>query len=152
MTKSITADLVEAYSLCPRKAFLLMTGETPELGPHDYELFIREQAEVNRQAHHVRLAKTREVVNVSGTADLTAGRDVLSDAELTTGVLQAHYDFLAKVYESSRMGRNTYEPVRVIGTCRASRSDALGFAFQALVLGEVQGRQPASGTLVPNQA
>jgi hypothetical protein len=26
MTKTITSDLVEAYSLCPRKAFLLMTG------------------------------------------------------------------------------------------------------------------------------
>ena len=36
----------------------------------------------------------------------------------------------------------------MIGTCRASRTDALGLAYQGLVLGEVQGRQPASGTLV----
>ena len=38
--------------------------------------------------------------------------------------------------------------MKVIGTCRASRPDALGLAYQGLVLGEVQGRQPSSGTLV----
>ena len=27
MTPTITTDLVEAYSLCPRKAFLLMAGD-----------------------------------------------------------------------------------------------------------------------------
>lgn len=148
MTKTITSDLVEAYSLCPRKAFLLMMGATTDPGPHDYELFIREQAKANRQAHRVRLAKAGEVVPFIGPADLTAGRDVLTDAELATGVLRAHCDFLAKVDEPSRLGRHGYEPVRVIGTCGASRTDALGFAYQGLVLGEVQGRQPASGTLV----
>ena len=57
MAKTITSDLVEAYSLCPRKAFLLMTGATTDPGPHDYELVIREQAEANRQAHRARLAE-----------------------------------------------------------------------------------------------
>src|SRR5262245_14483942 len=47
VTKTITSDLVEAYSLCPRKAFLLMTGATMNPGPHDYELVIREQAHAN---------------------------------------------------------------------------------------------------------
>ena len=50
--------------------------------------------------------------------------------------------------EPSRLGGFSYEPVKVIGTCRASRPDALGLAYQGLVLGEVQGRQPSSGTLV----
>ena len=50
--------------------------------------------------------------------------------------------------EPSRLGRHSYEPVKVIGTCRASRTDAIGLAYQGLVLGEVQGRLPASGTLV----
>jgi predicted RecB family nuclease len=52
------------------------------------------------------------------------------------------------VKESSRLGKFSYEPVKVIGACRASRQDALGLAFQGIVLGEVQGRQPPSGTLV----
>jgi hypothetical protein len=35
----ITPELVEAYSLCPRKAFLLMMGAANP-GPHDYELVV----------------------------------------------------------------------------------------------------------------
>ena len=38
--------------------------------------------------------------------------------------------------------------MKVIGTCRASRTDVLGLAYQGFVLGEVQRRLPASGTLV----
>jgi predicted RecB family nuclease len=148
MAKIITSDLVEAYSLCPRKAFLLMAGATSDPGPHDYELFIREQAEANRQVHRVRLAKVDEVVPFSGPADLAVGRDVLANVELATGVLQARCDFLTKVDEPSRLGRHSYEPVKVIGTCKASRTDTLGLAYQCLVLSEVQGRQPPSGTLI----
>ena len=58
----ITLHIVEGYSLCPRKAFLLMTGATPSPGPHDYEMVIREQAEANRQVHRARLEKGGEVV------------------------------------------------------------------------------------------
>jgi hypothetical protein len=140
MAVTITSDLVEAYSLCPRKAFLLMTGATTDVGPHDYELLIREQAEANRQARRVRLAQVGEVVPFGGPADLAAGRDILTDAELAAGVLRARCDFLAKVDVPSRLGRYSYEPVKVIGTNRASRTDALGLAYQSLVLSEVQGR------------
>ena len=62
MAVTITSDLVEAYSLCPRKAFLLMTGATTDPGPHDYELLIRGQVEANRQARRSRLAQVGEVV------------------------------------------------------------------------------------------
>jgi predicted RecB family nuclease len=148
MAVTITSDLVEAYSLCSRKAFLLMAGTAPDPGPHDYELLIREQAEANRQARRSRLAQVGEVAPFRGPADLAAGRDLLADAELATGVLRARCDFLAKVDMPSRLGRHSYEPVKVIGTCRASRTDALCLAYQSLVLSEVQGRQPASGTLV----
>ena len=118
LAMTITSDLVEAYSLCPRKAFLLMTGAPTDLGPHDYELLIREQAEANRQAHRSRRVQLGEVVPFGDPADLAAGRDLLADVELTTGVLRARFDILAKVDAPSRLGRHSYEPVKVIGTCR----------------------------------
>lgn len=148
MAVTITSDIVEAYSLCPRRAFLLMTGETPDPGPHDYELIIREQAEANRQARRSRLAQVGEVVAFRGPADLATGRDLHADAELATGVLRARCDFLARVDVPSRLGRHSYEPVTVIGTRGASRSDALGLAYRGLVLSDVQGRLPASGMLI----
>ena len=126
----ITLHIVEAYSLCPRKAFLLMTGATPSPGPHDYEMVIREQAEANRQAHRARLAKGAEVVPFGGPAEMAAGRELVADADLTADGLHARCDFLTKVTEPSRFGRFSYEPVKVLGGCRASRSDALGLAYQ----------------------
>jgi predicted RecB family nuclease len=76
------------------------------------------------------------------------GRGVFADAELAPGVLHARYDFLTKVNKSSRLGRHGYEPVLVLGTCRASKTDMIGLAYRGVVLGEVQGRLPTSGTLV----
>src|SRR5271166_180010 len=66
MRHKISSELIEAFSLCPRKAFLLMTGATASPGPHDYEVVIREQAEANRQAHCARLAEGGEVVPFGG--------------------------------------------------------------------------------------
>jgi predicted RecB family nuclease len=147
MTRTITADLVEAYSLCPRKAFLLMAGE-PNPGPHEYVLMIDEQTEANRQAHRASLEKAGELPPAGLTVDLITGPKVIADAELTPDGLHARCEFLKKVNEHSRLGRFSYEPVKAIGTFRASRPDSLGLAYQGLVLGEVQGRQPSSGTLV----
>ena len=145
MRHHVSSELVEAFSLCPRKAFLLMTEATASPGPHDYEAVIREQAEANRQAHRARLA---DVVPFGGPAEMAAGREIIADADLTSDGLHARCDFLTKVNESSRLGRFGYEPVKVIGTCRASRPDALGLAYQGHVLGEIQGRHPSSGTLI----
>ena len=126
----ITLHIVEAYSLCPRKAFLLMMGATPSPGPHGYEMVIREQVEANLQAHLARLAKRGEVVPVGGPAEMAAGREIVADVDLSADGLLARCDFLTKVNESSRLGRFSYEPVKVLGGCRASRSDALGLAYQ----------------------
>ncbi|HBI44060.1 MAG TPA: IS66 family transposase [Planctomycetales bacterium] len=147
MTRTITADLVEAYSLCPRKAFLLMAGE-PNPGPHEYVWMIDEQTATNRQAHRASLEKAGELPPGGGAADLGTGSKVLADTELAADGLHACCEFLTKVNEASRLGRFRYEPVKIIGTCRASRTDATGLAYAGLVLGEVQGRLPASGTLV----
>ena len=146
MTDSITTTLVEAYSLCPRKAFLLMTGE-PNPGPHEYVRMTEEQASTSRQSHRASLEEAGEL-SPGGAADLSTGPKVVANVELAADGLHARCDFLTKVSEKSRLGRYGYEPVKVIGTCRASRPDALGLAYQGFVLGEVQGRLPAAGTLV----
>ena len=143
----ITLDIVEAYSLCRRKAFLLQRGE-PVCVPHEFARIVEEQEAANRQAHRARLAEEGEVVPFGGAAEMTAGPEIVADADLTVNGLHARCNFLTKVTERSRFGRFSYEPVKVIGTYRASRPDALGLAYQGLVLGEVQGRQPSSGTLV----
>lgn len=142
----ITLDIVEAYSLCPRKACLLLIGK-PQGVPHEYVHITDELATANREAHSASLAQAA-AVSPGRIADLKTGAKVVADAELVANGLHAHCDFLRVVNGSSRLGRFSYEPVKVIGTCRASRQDALGLAYLGLILGEVQGRQPTSGMLV----
>src|SRR5665213_2082312 len=146
MKQTITSDLVEAYSQCPRKAFLMMTG-LANPGPHEYVRITDEQAAANRQAHRASLGQAEDFPP-GGVADLNTRPKVIADAKLAADDLHAHCDFLMKVHESSRLGRFSYDPVKVIGTCRSCRPDTLGLAYQGLVLGEAQGRQPPSGTLV----
>jgi predicted RecB family nuclease len=146
MTQLITSDLVEAYSQCPRKAFLMMTGVSNP-GAHESVRINDEQAAANRQAHRAKLKQVKDF-EPEGAANLNSGPEVIADAELATGELLARYDFLRKVHELSRFGRFSYEPVKVIGAFKASRPDTIGLAYQGLVLGEMQGRRPSSGTLV----
>lgn len=147
MTRTITVDLVEAYSLCPRKAFLLMAGE-PNRVMHDCVTMIDEQRTANREVHRARLEKAGELPPGGGATDLSTGPNVAVETKLAIDDLHARYEFLTKVNEPSRLGRFSYEPAKVIGTYRASRSDIVGLTYQGVVLGEVQGRQPSSGTLV----
>ena len=129
----------------PRKACLLLIGKP--LGFHTSMYHRRRTGRCNYEAHRASLAQAADV-SFGGITDLKTGAKVVADAELAANGLHAHCDFLTRVNASSRLGRFSYEPVKVIGTCRASRPDALGLAYQGLVLGEVQGRQPTSGTLV----
>jgi len=130
MNETITSDfVVEAYSQCPRKAFLMMTGAT-NTEIHEYVRITDEQAAANRQTHRARLGQAEDFP-LGGFADLNTRPKVIVDAELTNDGLHAHCDFLTKVHASSRLGRFSYEPVKVIGTCRASRPDAVGLAYQA---------------------
>ena len=66
MTKIIASDFVEAYSLCPRKAFLLMARE-PNPGPHEYVRMIDEQTAANRQVHRAGLEKAGDLPVVQPT-------------------------------------------------------------------------------------
>src|SRR5262245_60423059 len=91
MKQTITSELVEAYSLCPRKAFLLMAGE-PNPGPHEYVRLTDEQAAASRQARRALLEETGELPPGRGAADLSTGPKVVMDAELVIDGLHARCD------------------------------------------------------------
>src|ERR1700733_1072005 len=123
MTPTITSDLVEAYSQCPRKAFLMMSGVANQQA-HEYVRIIDEQVVANRQAHRTKVEHADDF-KLSGVVDLNSGSRFIADAELVAEDLHARCDFLTKVHEPSRLGRFSYEPVKIVGTYRASRADTL---------------------------
>ena len=77
MLKPITPDIAVAYSLCPRKAFLLLC--TDEQGtPHDYPRILAEGQRRN-QANHLNDLKQRH----SSTDSITVTRSTPSTARHT---------------------------------------------------------------------
>jgi predicted RecB family nuclease len=73
---------------------------------------------------------------------------VLLDAVLTADGLEARCDALVRASTHSRLGQFSYEPVKVVGTERCGRSQAVGLAYLGHVLDLVQRQLPAPGTLV----
>src|SRR5437762_897009 len=120
MPEAITSAHIEAYSHCPRKAFLLRTGATTTADPHPYASHIQEQADANRRAHLARLAQAGEVARYSGPADLDAGWGVISEVELKVGDLHAHVDFLSKVEGATQRARRDRKSTRLNSSHRCN--------------------------------
>ena len=145
MTQLITLPIVEAYSHCPRKAYLLRSDASGV--PHEYTQIIAEREAANREAHRNRLPKTEGITQYS-TDELKRGRNVLLDAVLTADGLEANCDALTRTRPSSKATGINYEPVRVIGTDRISRHQIIGLAYLGHVLGRLQQHIPQTGTIV----
>ena len=146
MKKIITSEIVVAYSLCPRKAFLLLEGK--EKGkPYEYVEILEEQRRQNRDDYLNTLQEKNTVVPFTEER-MRSRSDVLIEATLKHRDLQAYCDSLTKVKTNSSLGRFSYEPTVVIGTHKVSKEDKTELAFAGFVLGEVQGTLPASGTII----
>ena len=149
-SKAIRTDVVAAYSHCPRKAFLLHC--TKERGtPHEYLEMLEECASASRTRyvailHHQTSAQIRPYADDA----ISSGSEVLTEANLTAGDLEAYCDVLTKVGSTRRGGCNSavYEPTIVVGTTGVQREQILRLAFAGHVLGQVQGATPAVGHLV----
>jgi len=144
MNRNISLDVVEAYSLCPRKAYLLMQGQDGV--SHEYEMMVKEQEEANREAYRKGVAE-----NATGTCafpELAAGRKVLVGATVQIDGLEAPYDALKRVKEASGLGRFSYEPLMVVGTRQVNKSQVIGLAYLGHVLGQAQNHLPSSGTII----
>jgi predicted RecB family nuclease len=72
----------------------------------------------------------------------------LVNAELDDGTLHSHCDVLGKVTRKSDLGSFSYVPVLFIANENLSREDKIVLGFNALVLGNSQGRMPDYGKII----
>jgi len=147
--KAICTQVVAAYSHCPRKAFLLQC--TDERGaPHEYLDMLEECRNLSRTKYLAVLHRTSTQVYSYGDSALSSGIDVLTQANLKTGDLEAYCDVLTKVGSTLRGDRKSagYEPTIMLGTSGIERDDVLALSFAGHVLGQIQGTIPAAGHLV----
>jgi len=94
--KAICTHVVAAHSHCPRKAFLLHFTE--ERGtPHEYLDMLEECTNVSRSKHLSVLHQTSRQIRSYRDGILSSGIDVLTEANLKAGDLEAYCDVLTKV-------------------------------------------------------
>ena len=146
-SKVIRADVVSAYSHCPRKAFLLHCTE--ERGtPHEYQVILEEHTNVSRTSYLAALQQTSTSIRSYKDGTISSGIDVLTEANLKVADLDGYCDVLTKVRGTRRENPSTYEPTIVVGTQRIEKDQLFHLSFTGFVLGQIQGRPPARGYLV----
>jgi predicted RecB family nuclease len=141
MNVVITSEVLQAYSLCPRKAYLLMYGK--EKGTlHEYEQILRRYQLANQSKNLGLLKQKHTDVYPYSVSNLEQGYEFLIDATLTVDNLQAYCPILKR---SDKLG---YEPTIFIGTHTISNTDKLSLMFAGYVLTKIQGKLPAVGHIV----
>lgn len=148
-SKAICTEVVNAYQYCPRKAFLLYCTE--ERGtPHEYQSVLEERANVSRTRYLAHLQQVSTRIRMYGDGAISSGINVLTEAKLKAGDVEAYCDVLTKVGGTRRRGDNSaaYEPTIVLATPGVQKEQILSLSFAGYVLGEVQGTTPTTGHLV----
>lgn len=146
----ITDELVEDHLRCVTKSYLRLQGQSGQTT--DYLALDAQLAATYRgRASEAVAARCQTAcVRREGAAvpDLGTGEALILDVTAEADGLKTHFDGLSRVPGESRLGAFHYRPLRF---CPRSRPDAavvLLLAFDALVLGRLQGRTPEDGALV----
>src|SRR5678815_2071308 len=137
MELTITADIVVAYSQCPRKAYLLLFS--PDQGePHEYVQRLEQQRQANQERYLDRLQQTHADVQPYSLEHLHKGSKVLINAHLQVDGFAAHCGVLTRVEGTSTLGEYRYEPSIFVGTYSISNEQKLALSFVAYVLEHLQ--------------
>jgi predicted RecB family nuclease len=142
MSIVITSEILKAYSLCPRKAYLLMYGK--EQGSlHEYEqILIRNQIE--NQSRNWEIIKQKHIdVYPYSISNLEKGYEVFIDVNLAADWFQVNCPILL-----TRVNNMSYEPTIFIGTHTINNTDKISLMFVSHVLTKIQGNTPETGYIV----
>jgi hypothetical protein len=150
MHNAITSEIVVAYSLCHRKAYLLLC--TDEQGmPHEYMCILEQQKSLN-QINHLSMLNVLNQTSLEEkshyVADLAREGNLVIKATLKTKDLEAYCDVLTQVECSSSSSGSSYEPAIVVGTYSISKEQELELVFTGYVLGQMQKKLPVVGHIV----
>src|SRR5215813_6788528 len=109
MELTITADIVVAYSQCPRKAYLLLFS--PDTGePHEYVQILEQQRQANQERYLNRLQQIHADVQPYSIENLRKESKILINAHLQMDELAADCGVLTRVEGKSTFGKHSYEP------------------------------------------
>jgi len=147
MAPIITAEIVVAYSQCPRKAYLLLFS--PDKGePHEYIQILEQQRQANQERYIDHLQQTHADVQPYALATLRKGSKVLIHAHLRVDGFVADCGVLTRVEGTSTFGKYSYEPSIVVGTYSISKEQQLELSVVGYVLERLLHTSPAAGRII----
>ena len=139
MLTDISTELIEAYSLCPRKAYLHLTGDA-ECVPHEYDRILKKRADDNRKRFIASLL-------ASGQRPCDDDLHVTNNSVRHDGFI-AEYDAILKPIPEASRAHARYEPYIVLGTQSVNKTDKLRLAFVGYVVGKMRRYRPTHGFVV----
>src|SRR6266850_1662318 len=147
MAPIITAEIVVAYSQCPRKAYLLLFS--PDQGEaHEYLQILEQQRCENQERYLDHLQHTHVDVQPYSTENLRKGSKVLINAHLQVDGFAADCGVLTRVEGTSTFGKYRYEPSIFVGTHSISKEQQLELSLVGYVLERLQHTSPAVGGII----
>jgi len=154
MGEKITQDVLESYVHCTYKGHLKLVGEQGR--PSDYEVLQGEARNRIRRAAQDKLMGRHADGDILRDVTLTRpllkqGVPLLLDATVEDHALSIRFDALQKEVGSSRLGDFHYIPVMFHEAERPRRQQKDLLELHGVILGEIQGKQPASGLLIHGQ-
>ena len=143
----ITSDVVAAYCLCQRKAYLLLRGEQGEPA-HPYVVQKELQAAASLMTFLELSKQSGLSVQYCIGAQPTGRADVLAQIALSADDLQAMADALVALEKSVGKGQSPCEPHLAIGTHSIAKADKIRLAFIGHVLGNGHRHRPQTGVVI----
>jgi predicted RecB family nuclease len=147
MGKPITTEIAEAYTHCPRKAFLLLNAVSPP-PPHEYVFLCRSRGEAHRERYVAQLRRDSQDVARGDQERLDTGHRYLVGVDLQESDLSASCDVLVRIDQDSSPEGPTYSPLVFAGTYSATEDHTFALSFVGHVQGLIQGSPPDHGRII----
>ena len=144
MRKPITPDVVVAYTLCPRKAYLLLCTDD-QGAPHDYPRILAAVQRRNRARYLNGLKQKHGDTRHCGGTLLRPSDGPLAAAVLTASDCEVYCDRLTPAPRPPARRGRPYEPTVVSGTHKVTPDQRLALLFIGYVLGQLQYAPPSAG-------
>ena len=144
---AVSTDLVAAYSICKRKAYLLLRGEHGD-APHGLVQILDDHAAVALDVFLKSMQETGLSVQQYPHNDQSGDADVLARVSLLANEVEATIDALVRLTPTSSRTQPRYEPYLVIGRHTVTMADKIRLAFFGHVLSETHCYLPQTGVIV----
>ncbi len=144
MCMAVTPDLVAAFSLCPRKAFLILRGDDAEQ-LHEYVNVTDRVAGQSRDRFIASIDNGDVCRSSQLRLDWNASANI--DAEIVVGDLAAQIQFVLRRATHQAKAKGEFEPHLFIGTHVVNNEDKLRLALMGKIVAEST-NSPCSGGVI----